>query len=278
MRRIIYSPRGRAQEYVETGRGRGDGLAANLYEGCPHGCLYCYAPGCLRQDRQAYHRHHRPRPDVLRDLALNARALRGDPRLLLLCFTCDPYPAESATTRAALEVLEANAIAVTVLTKGGLRAVRDFDILARNGWAFGTSLVFIDAAKLARWEPNAPSTLSRLAAMGEAKQQGLRVWVSLEPVIDTAEALRVIETGTGTVDHWKIGKLNHGAGTHPELGRIERATDWGAFLEAAEERLTGQSYYIKEDLLRAAGREVPAPAAEDKPETRNTQEQGALDL
>ena len=33
----IYEPKGAAREYAE--------LACNLYTGCNHGCLYCYAPG-----------------------------------------------------------------------------------------------------------------------------------------------------------------------------------------------------------------------------------------
>ena len=33
---IIYEPRGKAAEYSP--------LAANLYAGCGHGWLYCYAP------------------------------------------------------------------------------------------------------------------------------------------------------------------------------------------------------------------------------------------
>lgn len=37
--RIIYEPKGRAREYAN--------LAANLYSGCIHGCVYCYVPQFL---------------------------------------------------------------------------------------------------------------------------------------------------------------------------------------------------------------------------------------
>ena len=40
---IIYEPRGKAREYAE--------LAVNLYKGCAHACIYCYAPAATFCDR-----------------------------------------------------------------------------------------------------------------------------------------------------------------------------------------------------------------------------------
>lgn len=46
MRDPIYEPRGAAREYAE--------LALNVYEGCTHGCAYCYAPAVMRKTRDDF--------------------------------------------------------------------------------------------------------------------------------------------------------------------------------------------------------------------------------
>ena len=43
---VIYEPRGRAGEYAP--------LAVNLYRGCGHGCIYCYAPEATFIDRREF--------------------------------------------------------------------------------------------------------------------------------------------------------------------------------------------------------------------------------
>ena len=55
---IIYEPKGRAREYSP--------LAANLYRGCGHGCIYCYAPAVTFTAREVFRSHPCPRQDVLR--------------------------------------------------------------------------------------------------------------------------------------------------------------------------------------------------------------------
>ncbi|KKL57099.1 hypothetical protein LCGC14_2238760, partial [marine sediment metagenome] len=162
----------------------------------------------------------------------------------------DPYPPEryESITRGALEILEKNDLKVQILTKGGIRAVQDFDILDRNpGWSFGTTLCFVDDDMREEWEPDATSVADRIEAVIEAKKLGIKTWVSLEPVIDAEEALGVIEALYNHVDLWKVGKLNH-------MPKVEAKTDWKFFLQRVEARLKGKEYIIKKDLLEAAGK------------------------
>ena len=49
---IIYEPSGRAKEYAE--------LAANLYKGCDHRCVYCFGPKVLWKKREAFHSDCKP--------------------------------------------------------------------------------------------------------------------------------------------------------------------------------------------------------------------------
>ncbi len=97
------------------------------------------------------------------------------------------------------------------------------------------------------WEPGAPPPGDRIKTVLEASAYGIRTWISLEPVIDPAEAYGVIMDLRTNVDHWKIGKLNH----MPEIGRT---VNWAMFVYEAKGALgqVGADYYIKRDLLEAA--------------------------
>lgn len=239
---LIYEPAGRAREYAP--------LALNLYRGCSHGCLYCYAPDACRTDRAAFHARPAVRVDLIakleRELAKTPTAAQRDP--VLLCFTTDPYQplaAETHVTRRAIELLHEHGYPVHVLTKGGMRAAADFDLLGSvPGDAFATTLTFIDPADSARWEPSAAAPADRLEAIATARTQGITTWVSLEPVIDTEQTLDVIRATHHHVDLFKVGTLNH--------HELAKTIDWPAFaarVVALLEEL-GATYYIKNDLRR----------------------------
>jgi DNA repair photolyase len=249
----IYEPKGRAREYAA--------LAVNLYTGCTHGCLYCYAPSALRRTRESFHANVAPRKGILEALAKDADKLAARLAVdqtecpeILLCFTGDPYPAkvDTSTTREALQILGEAGLKASVLTKGGTRAMRDFDLLAQYGFSFGTSLVCatVDRLKESRpyWEPGAAPFAHREYAIREAHSMRIRTWVSLEPVIFPEQSLEMIRKHRPYVDHWKVGKINH----HKEL---EAAVDWPKFLVdvlGLFRELEITDYYIKDDLRRAA--------------------------
>jgi len=266
--KIIYKPGGRAQEYAESSKGADDGLAANLYKGCRHNCAFCYVPTLPTwkfvpgNPRVAFHEKVLARGDVLAGLESDARKLAGQfqgrpiDNPLHLCFTCDPYPITDNedfvdVTRDALLTFERFGFSnVQVLTKGGERAVRDFDILSRNGWKFGQTIVFRSPDAYARYEPGAAGFDSRLAALRFAKDAGLKTWVSIEPVIDPVEALLVIDEIKPYVDIWKIGKLNHGKEISPALAEIEASVDWRQFAGLAKQQLIGREVLFKDSLAK----------------------------
>jgi hypothetical protein len=138
-------------------------------------------------------------------------------------------------------VLEHYGLRVQILTKGGRRSIQDFDILARNHWKYGATIIFQNERLRQQWEPGAAPIAERIEALRAARAMGVFTWVSVEPVVDTAEAIKVIEILRGEVDLWKIGKLNH---DRPR----ESAIDWRRFLTEVEAALEGQQYMIKKDL------------------------------
>jgi DNA repair photolyase len=199
----------------------------------------------LQKKREQFFVEAPERKDILERLADDCIKMRGDRRPILLCFVCDPYQPHDekvGITRQALEILEFYDMTAQILTKGGMRAVRDFDILKRAGWKFGTTLSFSKEESRQEWEPGAASIESRTKAILEAKERGIFTWVSVEPVIDPEQALNVIDGMLAWVDYWKVGKLNH----HKEQ---ERSVNWSKFVKDVRLLLKDRPHYIKTDLL-----------------------------
>jgi DNA repair photolyase len=168
---------------------------------------------------------------------------------IMLCFMCDPYPAEIDTspTREIIKLIKEAGANVSVLTKGGMRAVRDFDLYG-EGDSFGSTLTFScttnGEALSIQLEPNAASPASRENVLMHAHDSGIKTWVSLEPVIVPSESLLLIKSTHNYVDLYKVGRWNHDA----RANRI----DWEKFGNEAESLLKqyGKEYYIKEDLRK----------------------------
>ena len=231
----IYEPKGRAKEY-------GD-LAINIYTGCNHGCTYCYAPLVVKRTRAEFHANVTPRKDIVGAVERQISKEKITGKLIHLCFTCDPYPAEIDTspTREVIKVIKATGNNVQILTKGGECAMRDFDLLDGGDW-FGVTITSLSVPKSFEREPKAKSVVMRLKSLQIAQEQGIKTWVSCESVFEPEDVYEMI-TAPKTVDLFKIGKLNY----------AKSNIDWGEFGRECERLCIeyGRNYYIKEDLRRA---------------------------
>ena len=250
---VLYRPSGPAREYAP--------LACNLFTGCSHGCVYCYAPRCLHMTREEFS-HPAPRPKILErlqkdvDRIVKARpspeACRGMEACcgsymadgpVLFCFTCDPYApleADMLITQKALRILGEAGIRTRVLTKNGSLARRDFSLMKQYGVEFGVTICFDSENMRAQWEPNAGSIAGRMNALAEAHGLGIKTWVSVEPVIEPKAALRAMELCREHVDRFAVGKLNH----------AKSDVDWTAFLRDTLDQFAAWDcgYYIKDAL------------------------------
>ena len=226
----IYEPRTRAKEYSD--------LAINIYTGCNHDCWYCYA-------RKMYDRWHptedfrdvRPRENIVEATKLQLSKGKYKDKKIMLCFMCDPYPAliDTTPTREVIQAIKEAGAHVQILTKGGDRARRDFDLLD-SGDSFGITFT-------GNREPLAAELSERVFTLRDASLLGASTWVSFEPVIDIGNTLRAIKDIPEIVSKdtlLKIGKLNH----------FKSNINWKKFGLEAEHicKENGWNYYIKEDL------------------------------
>lgn len=223
----IYEPKGKAKEY-------GD-LAINIYTGCPHRCFYCFAPGMLRRDKEEFHSHVEPRPGIVQAVKDQIEREHITGKLIHLCFTCDPYPTgyDTTATREIIKIIKSSGNHVQILTKGD--GSRDLDLLDSDDW-YG---ITIDGGE----DEENSAFIARISALADAHLDGIKTWVSFEPVLNGPTVLRQIKNMADFgIDKIKIGKLNY----------YDSIIDWAAFgrmVEAVCKR-DGIDYYIKDSLRK----------------------------
>lgn len=234
----IYQPAGRAREYSP--------LALNIYSGCTHGCKYCYVPRMLNRFNSNY-QHSDCKPSFnSEELAKSAQKYQGCDQQILLSFTGDPYCGVAPdVTRTALEILNFYGHKVAILTKGGTLCLDDIDIFRKFGDRIkvGATLTFDNDKDSREWEPGAATPEDRLEALRILHENGIKTWVSFEPVVIPEQSLNLLQTVSAFVDHVKIGKINNYHG-------IDKAIDWGDFIFKAVRicRENKLPFYIKKDL------------------------------
>ena len=160
-----------------------------------------------------------------------------------MCFACDPYPIgyDTAPTREIIIALKEHGNHVQILTKAGLLAWRDFDLLDSEDWFGVTISACQQALDALNAEPGAEPIQSRIDSLKTAYAIGIKTWVSCEPSLDTIMVPELIRTGD-YIDHFKIGKLNYAKSSINEA-------QFGLECERLCQ-VHKRSYYIKEDLRK----------------------------
>jgi DNA repair photolyase len=191
-----------------------------------------------------------PRKDIVEAVKQQLSRENYEGKKIMLSFTCDPYPADidTAPTREIIKAIKAVGAHVQVLTKGGFRAERDFDLLDSED-SFGVTISGNRDISNVN-EPNAANVTDRLRTLIIVHEKGIKTWVSCEPVFDVEQIYDLIVC-VDFIDLYKIGKLNY----------MPSDINWGKF-GCECERLCkeyGRNYYLKEDL-RAEMSKVTAHA------------------
>lgn len=233
----IYEPKGRAREYSP--------LALNLYNGCTHGCKYCY----VLKFNLAHHHNCIPRKGILEALKKYLDKTVGDtiPQVLL-SFTGDPYcevEMQEGLTRRVIQLLSDYQIPLAILSKGGTRLFRDADLFNnyQGQLKIGMSLTCNSEETWQQWEPYSKPIGDRILALERLR---VKTFASFEPVLNAKESFNLLGfcLNDSGIDEYKIGKLNH----------IELDIDWRDFVTRAVLMLrkAKANFYIKEDLQKYA--------------------------
>ena len=165
----------------------------NPYQGCEHGCIYCYArpshafrnlsPGLDFETRLFY------KPNAAELLLAELGRPGYKPGLINLGSNTDPYqPIEQklGITRQILEVLWRCKHPVSLITKGSL-VLRDLDLLAKMAAeklaSVYVSLTTLDPDLKRTLEPRAASAGARLRVMRTLTDAGVAVGVNVSPMI-----------------------------------------------------------------------------------------------
>ena len=206
----------------------------NPYQGCEHGCVYCYArpghsyldlsPGLDFETRIFY----KPNAVELLLAEWQKPGYRCEP--IAIGASTDPYqPAEKSLglTRRLLEAFLAQRHPVSLITKGGLMR-RDLDLLAalaaRNLVSVAISVPTMDPALKRILEPRVPEAGVRFRLMSELDRIGVPVSLLMAPVIPAVNDREIEKTLAAAAQQgarhasWILLRLPH------ELKRLFR--DW----------------------------------------------------
>ena len=231
-----------------------------VYNFCTYNCNYCFWRVPLMKNRLS---RFEPKP------LIEAFGLKKakKPMTIVVSFTSDPYqPIEKSRklTRSVLDVLADTKHTVLVLTKNPMLALRDLDIMARNYniW-LGTTIISVGRYRV--MEPYTPSVSKRIEALRIAKANGLRTWLSVEPIIPMITDIdRILSKTVRYVDWYVFGRLNYARQLRLEEPSDEYYRDIAykimSFMEA-HNYLYGRGvkkYYFKKELLKTVEKEAEA--------------------
>ena len=159
----------------------------NIYRGCNHGCIYCYARSSYYEKTDNFD-NVRAKENALQTIRNDLRR-KAKPGVVLTGGVSDPYNPEEAEhklTRNALELINAFNFGICVITKSNL-ITRDTDVLsdikAHSPTSVNFSITCSDDNTCRKIEPLVSNTSSRFKAIEHLAKNGITAGVLIDPVI-----------------------------------------------------------------------------------------------
>lgn len=180
----------------------GMGYSANPYQGCEHGCVYCYArnsheywgyDAALDFEQKILYKQNAPK---LLEKFIKRRSWQGQTIVFSGNTDCyQPVERKLKITRACLEVLYHWKHPVGIITKNSL-VLRDLDILKdmarENTAAVHISVTSLQEETRRLLEPRTASIKQRLKTIERLSEAGIPVNVMIAPIIPSLNSHEII--------------------------------------------------------------------------------------
>lgn len=251
MGKIIYAPKGKAQEYAK--------FAFSAYLGCTGGCHYCYLKkgrgskilgGSVPTLKKCFHDEEHALEVFEKELKANLPELQKHG--LFFSFTTDPMLPETIDlTILAIDVCMSNNVPVKILTKVDFNQMAFPNFIKshyRKKIAFGFTLTGHD-----EMEPGASTNTERIEAMRKLHDAGFKTFASIEPIIDFDSSLKMINIGCNfqCCDLFKIGLESGKKYDKVALNKFIKNVLW--LSGKGHDLIIHIPIYFKDSLLKQAG-------------------------
>ncbi|PQB05551.1 PA0069 family radical SAM protein [Aureitalea marina] len=184
--------------------------SANPYQGCEHGCVYCYARNSHEYWGYGagvdFERNILVKPNAPKLLEKTIRAKSWEGNTIVLSGNTDCYqPIERKLeiTRKCLEVFSRWKHPVGIITKNAL-VLRDIDLLAPlaeiNAAAVHISIPTLDEKSRRLMEPRTSSIKNRLKAVETLSKAGIPVNVMMAPIIPALNSHEILPLAKAASD------------------------------------------------------------------------------
>jgi len=186
----------------------------NPYVGCSHNCLYCYAKFIAKWRPTEYGKWGTwVEAKINGPELVKGRKVRGSVFMSSICDAYQPLEKELGLTGKILENLDKNT-KLSILTKSDL-VLRDIDILKQfKSIEVGLTINNFTGKTKELFEPGAPENQQRINALEKLKEQGIKTYAFVSPIIPGLIDLQnIIDKTKNFVDYYWFEFLNlRGAG------------------------------------------------------------------
>lgn len=212
----------------------GMNYSMNMYQGCEHGCIYCYARNAhefwgysagLDFERKILIKHDAPQ---LLEAKLRSKSWTANTIVLSGNTDCyQPAEREFELTRKCLEVFLKYRHPVGIITKNSL-ILRDLDILKELN-AFGLVVVNISVTSLSEktrriLEPRTTTIKKRLEAIRVLSENGIPVNAMLAPIIPGINSHEILSLAKAVSEHGAVSMAFTLVRLNGAIGEL--FTDW----------------------------------------------------
>lgn len=206
------------------------GYSLNVYTGCVHACVYCYA-----RYMQRFHPHPEPWGEFV-DVKINAvetlrrQLRRAAPGRVFVSSACDawqPLEGQLRLTRRCCELLLQHGFEVNAVTKSEL-VLRDLDLFAGQRASLTVTITTLDERLRQLWEPGAATVDARCRVLEAFRRAGVRTSIMFGPVLpglsDSVESLTAMfrrAAELGVASFW-VDAMNPRPRVWPAVAQLVR--------------------------------------------------------